>query len=148
MNLKGILSISGYPDLYRLVTQARNGIIVESLLTKKRMQAFASSKISSLEDIAIYTTDDDFPLVNVFKNIYELEEGNKCIDSKLGNEEVKEYFEKILPNYDKDRVYLSDMRRVYKWYNMLHGLNLLDFSEPVVTENTEEKLIENEEVAS
>jgi len=146
MKLKGILSISGYPDLYKLVSQARNGIIVESLVTKKRMQAFASSKISSLEDIAMYTTGEDLPLVNVFKNVYELEAGGKTVDNKLNNDEIRIHFEKVLPDYDKERVYVSDMRRVFKWYNMLQEMNLLDFSEePEKEENNEisETKVEN-----
>jgi hypothetical protein len=149
MDLKGILSVSGYSDLFKLVAQSRNGIIVESLITNKRMQAFASSKISSLEDIAIYTTGEDVPLHDVFKNIFEKENGGQCLDAKADNEEVKTYFETILPVYDKDRVYVSDMKRVLKWYNMLQELNMLEFSEKEVEKKTEteEKNLEKEEKA-
>lgn len=141
MDLKGILSVSGYSDLFKLVAQSRNGIIVESLLTKKRMQAFASSKISSLEDIAIYTEEEDKPLHDVFKNIYDKENGGKCVDSKSEPDELKKYFEEILPDYDKDRVYVSDMKRVFKWYNMLQELNMLEFSEK---EESKEEESQNE----
>jgi len=145
MDLKGILSVSGYSDLFKLVAQSRNGIIVESLLTKKRMQAFASSKISSLEDIAIYTTDEDIPLHDVFKNIFDKENGGKCVDSKSDGDVIKNYFETVLPVYDKERVYLSDMKRVLKWYNMLQELNMLEFSEKVEESKVEEKNEKTEE---
>jgi len=146
MDLKGILSVSGYSDLFKLVAQSRNGIIVESLITKKRMQAFALSKISSLEDIAIYTTGEDIPLHDVFKNIFVKEQAGLCIDSKSDNEEVKAYFETILPEYDKERVYISDMKRVLKWYNMMQELNILEFNEEEekVDEITEEKVEKSE----
>lgn len=142
MDLKGILSVSGYSDLFKLVAQSKNGIIVESLVTKKRMQAFASSKISSLEDIAIYTTEDDIPLHDVFKNIFEKENGGKCIDAKSDVEDMKTYFESALPNYDKERVYVSDMKRVFKWYNMLQELNMLEFSEKENSAESAENKIE------
>jgi len=118
MNLKDILSISGYPDLYKLVAQARSGIIVESVVTKKRMQAFASSRISSLEDIAIYTKDGEIPLKELFVNIYKKEDGKQTIANNASSQELKKLFEEVLPEYDKERVYVSDMKRIVKWYNL------------------------------
>ncbi len=129
MELKGILSISGYTGLYKLLTQTKRGIIVESLTTKKRMQAFATSKISALEDIAIYTDDSEVPLYDVLKKIHEKEQGGKTINHKSSGNELKKYFGGILSGYDKDKVYVSDMKRVFNWYNILHGLEMLNFEE-------------------
>lgn len=141
MDLKGVLSISGQPGLYKLVSQARNSIIVESLEDKKRLPAYASSKISSLEDIAIYTVNEDILLHDVFKKIFERENGNVCpINGKADSNAIKKYFGEVLPEHDKDRVYVSDMKRVLVWYNILHKNGLLNFDEPentVATENVE-----------
>ena len=129
MDLKGILAISGYGGLFKLVTQTKNSIIVESLETKKRMPAYATSKISALEDIAIFTEEEEVPLIDVFKKIYEKENGGKAIAKKSSNEELKDYFSKILPDYDKDRVYLSDIKKVVNWYNILNVQGLVIFEE-------------------
>lgn len=147
MDLQGILSISGKPGLYKHVSQTKNGIIVESLIDEKRMPAYASAKISALEDIAIYTEEEDMPLSDVFKRIYESEDGKETIGKKASNEELKEYFDTILPEYDRDRVYVSDIKKILTWYNLLVKLDLMDFSEkeeekeeakPETTEKVEE----------
>ena len=96
MDLKGILSISGEKGLFKLVKQAQNSIIVESFETKRRKPAYATSKISSLEDIAIFTHDEDVPLYDVFMNIYKKEDGGKAISHKATNAEIQEYFFNIL----------------------------------------------------
>lgn len=125
--LKDILAISGQPGLYKLVSNTKNGIIVENLETKKRMPAYATSKVSALEDIAIYTVDgEDKPLSEVFKSIRDKENGEQAIKSKSPNNELKAYFEEIMPDYDADRVYVSDMKKLFQWYNILQGLNMLD----------------------
>ena len=123
--LKGILSISGYPGLYKMVSQTKNGIIVEQLETKKRMPAFSTHKISSLEDIAIYTEDEEVILKEVFKNIYEVTEGKEAISHKAPNQELKDFFAKALPNYDQDRVYTSDIKKVVSWYNILRNNDII-----------------------
>lgn len=124
--LKDILSITGYSELFKFVSQSVNGIIVESMETGKRMKAFANQKLSSLDDIAIYTDDKEVSLKDVFKKIREKTESKECISYKADEKELKAYFESILPNYDKDRVYISDIKKVMKWYNMLVAHNLLD----------------------
>ncbi len=129
MDLKGILSISGHSGLFKLVSQARNGIIVESLDTKKRMPAYATSKISALEDIAIYTESDDIQLKEVFKAIFKKEDGKQAISHKSDASELKKYFAEILPDYDRDRVYVSDIKRVLSWYNILQKHQLVDLDE-------------------
>lgn len=117
--LQGILAISGQPGLYKLVSQAKNGAVVESLDTKKRMPAYASAKISALEDIAIFTEEEEKPLVDVFKSIFQKEDGGEAISHKASGSELKAYFEEVLPDYDKDRVYVSDIKKVINWYNVL-----------------------------
>ncbi len=129
MKLKDILSISGKPGLYQFISQARNGIIVESFATKKRMAISAATKVSSLEDIAIFTTSEDLPLREVFKKFYEKEEGKQTIEAKQPNDKLKKRFEEVIPNYDADRVYTSDIKKVISWYNTLIEFGLFDPNE-------------------
>ena len=131
--LKEILSISGKPGLYKLINNTPNAIIVESLLDGKRFPAYSNSKIIALEDISIYTEDEDMPLKSVLKNIYEKENGAPVLSHKEATEKITGYFEEVLPTYDRDKVYVSDMRKIIQWYNLLAEKNMLDFSE----ENTE-----------
>ncbi|MBN2635299.1 MAG: DUF5606 domain-containing protein [Prolixibacteraceae bacterium] len=133
--LKGILSITGQSGLFKLVAEAKNNIIVESLETQKRIPVYSTAKVSALEDIAIYTDEGDKPLKEVLKAIYDLEDGGSAISHKASNNELKAYFEKVLPNYDKDRVYTSDIKKVLTWYNMLQAKNMLDFSEEEIDDN-------------
>jgi len=127
--LKGILAISGQSGLFKLLTESKNNIIVESLETGKRMPAHSTSRISSLEDISIFTESDDVPLKDVFKAIYEKEEGGTAISHKSSAKELKVYFSEILPEYDRERVYVSDIKKVMLWYNILQETAMLDFSE-------------------
>jgi hypothetical protein len=142
--LKDILSISGFGGLYKFISQGRSGIIVESLEDKKRMNASATAKISALEDIAIFTETEDIPLNDVFKAIFEKENEGVSISHKSSGNELKSYFDEVLPDYDKERVYVSDIKKVINWYNILHKLELLSFEEEE-TENTEEVKEEKEE---
>lgn len=134
--LKGILSISGQPGLYKMVAEAKNSVIVESLLTGKRMPAYSSAKISSLEDIAIFTQTSEVALKDLLKNIFEKENGAEITKKDSGNE-LKAYFAEVLPEYDQDRVYVSDMKKVIQWYNLLHKHELLNFEEETEAENKE-----------
>lgn len=140
--LKGILAISGYPGLYKMVSQTKNGIIVEQIETKKRMPAFSTHKISSLEDIAIYTEDEEVILKDVFKNIYKITEGKEAISHKSPNNELKNFFEKALPNYDQDRVYTSDIKKVVNWYNILKTHDIIT-DETIKEEGTKEEVKED-----
>lgn len=126
MYLEGILSIAGKPGLYKMVNQARNSLIVESLENKKRFPAFATAKISALEDIAIYTDTEEKPLVEVFNTIFELEEGKSTISHKVSNDELEKFMEKVLPDYDKDRVRFADMKKLIQWYNTLVEKDILN----------------------
>jgi hypothetical protein len=130
MILKDILAISGEPGLFKFIAQGKNAIIVEHLETKKRSSAYGSAKVSSLEDIAIFTDKEDIPLSKVFNIIFEKENGGPTIDSKADNVKLKSWFEGILPDYSKDKVYASDIKKVALWYNILHKLNLLVKEEP------------------
>jgi hypothetical protein len=141
--LKGILAVSGQPGLFKLIAEAKNRIIVESLITGKRMPASTTSKISSLEDIAVFTHSGDIPLGEILKKIYAHENGGQAIDSKTPDAGIRDYFESIVPDYDKDRVYISDIRKVIHWYNILQEKGLLVFEEEpeeTATESVAEEL--------
>ncbi len=127
--LKGILSVSGQPGLYKMVAESKNNIIIESMETLKRMPVHSTSKVSALEDIAIYTENGDVPLKDIFKAIYDKENGGPAIKPKSTAIELKSYFENVVPDYDKDRVYISDIKKVITWYNTLQNKNLLVFTE-------------------
>lgn len=136
MNLKDIISISGEPGLFKFIAQGKNAIIVEHIETKKRISAFSSSKISSLEDISIFTEDEDMPLGKVFDKIYERENGGPSIDPKSDPAKLRGYFEEVLPIYAKERVYPSDIKKVISWYNLLQSKDMLVKDEPVKEEVT------------
>jgi hypothetical protein len=130
MDLTGILSISGHSGLFKLIKQSKVGLIVESLVDNKRMQTFASSKISTLDDIAIFTDAGEIQLKEVLRKIFTLEEGKQInLSVKSSNEELKVYFEKVLPDYDREKVYVSDIKKVVLWYNLLVEKGLVDLEE-------------------
>jgi hypothetical protein len=139
MILKDILAISGESGLFRFIAQGKNAIIIEHLETKKRSSAYGSAKVSSLEDIAIFTEKEDMPLGNVFDIIYDQTNGGPAIDSKADTSKLKSWFETVLPDYSRDKVYLSDIKKVAMWYNILHKLGLLVKEE---AEPKEEKVSE------
>jgi hypothetical protein len=127
--LKGILAVSGQPGLFKLIAEAKNRIIVESLTTGNRIPASTTSKISSLVDIAVFTHSGDIPLKEILKRIHVHENGGPAIDSKAPDAGIRKYFEEVVPDYDKDRVYVSDIRKVINWYNILQDKELLIFEE-------------------
>lgn len=129
MDLSGIISISGRPGLYKVIAQGKNSIIVESLIDNKRFPAYSSDRISALEDISIYTIDDDKPLKEIFADIYEKEEGKEGPSHKSDISELTDYFAEILPDYDDERVYASDIKKLFQWYNLLVKTGALDPSE-------------------
>lgn len=137
--LKEILSISGKPGLQKLISNSSNAIIVESLLDGKRFPAYSNAKIIALEDISIYTENEDLPLKEVFKRIYEKQNGAPTLNHKEATENIVTYFEEVVPEYDKDRVYVSDMRKIIQWYNLLNEKGYLNFQEEEVSEEAESK---------
>ncbi len=130
MVLKEILAISGEPGLFKFIAQGKNAIIVEHLETGKRSSAFSSAKVSSLEDISVFTENEDLPLGKVFDKIFEKESGGPAIDSKTESEKLKKYFEEIIPDYSKEKVYFSDIKKIILWYNLLHKKGMLVKEEP------------------
>lgn len=146
MNLKEILAISGKPGLYKLISQSRTGVIVESVLDGKRFPVRASQNVSTLGDIAIYTYSEEVPLADVFKAIYTKEDGAEAIDHKSPANELTAYFEEILPEYDRERVYNSDIKKVLSWYNLMHKNSMLDFTE-TEEESAEVEAAEKEKTA-
>lgn len=135
-----ILSISGKPGLFKLVSQGKNMLIVEDIATGKRRPAYMRDKVMSLADIAMYTTSEDVPLYTIYGNIYKLEDG-KAVDIKSleDDEALREYFAKVLPDFDRDRVYSSDIRKALTWYNQLVEAGIIDFSTPDTNTESEDK---------
>jgi hypothetical protein len=144
MVLKDILAISGESGLFRFVAQGKNSMIIEHLETKRRSSAFGSSKVSSLEEISVYTEKEDLPLSKVFDMIFEKHGGGQAIDSKSDPEKLKAWFGEVLPDYDREKVYVSDIKKIAHWYNLLQGLNLLVKEEPEKTVAKEEAVKEVE----
>ncbi|MCK5339127.1 MAG: DUF5606 domain-containing protein [Bacteroidales bacterium] len=145
MNLAEIMSISGKPGLYKMISHTKTGMLVESMQDQKRFPVFAHEKISSLEEISIFTETDDIPLKEVFKKINGLLEGEKALSHKSPANELKDFFDDAVPDYDKERVYVSDIKKVIQWYNVLHEMELLDFTEEDDDEVTEDDTEEVEE---
>ena len=140
MKLEKVIAISGKPGLYQIISQSKSGVIVESLSEKKRFPVNSLHNISTLNDIAIYTYETEVPLKEVFFNIFEKEEGKKTIDPKSSKNELLEYFGEILPGFDEERVYASNIKKVVSWYNALVEAQF-DFNqmkEELEKENSEE----------
>lgn len=137
--LKTILSISGKPGLYKLISQGRNMLIVESLIDKKRVPAYGNEKIISLGDIAMYTDTDDVPLINVLQAIKKKEGGNAISMElkKASPDDLRGYLAEVLPTFDRERVFVSDIKKLISWYNILIDAGLTDF-EAEEAESTEE----------
>lgn len=130
MELKEILAISGQPGLYKYVAQSTRGIIVESLIDGKRMNAPASAKVSTLTEISMFTEGEDIALAEVFTKIYAHAGGGEAISLKEDAARIKAYFAEVLPDYDRDRVHVSDMKKCFAWYNMLIGAGFNEFKLP------------------
>ena len=133
--LKRILSISGKPGLYKLMSQGKNMLIVENIATGKRMPAYARDKVVSLGDISIYTNDGDVPLTDVLEKVKEAT-GCQPVDVKSMKEtELRDYFKTILPEYDEDRVYTTDIRKLFQWYNQLIAAGIHEFKKSEIAED-------------
>jgi hypothetical protein len=125
MSLDNILSITGKPGLYQLKSKARSGFVVESLIDKKTSIVGINQNVSVLKDISIYTYTEDVPLKKVLKKIAEKESNEQAISHKVDKKELEKYFDEVLPEYDEDRVYASDIKKVIQWYNLLQSNELL-----------------------
>lgn len=135
MDLSKILSIAGKNGLFKVVSQAKNAVIVESLTDNKRFPAFGHEKMSSLEEISVFTTGDDMALKEVFKAFHQKLEGKAAIDHKSDNATLKKFFLEMVPEFDQNRVYVSDIKKMVAWYNTLLEQGLLEFTEE--TKDTE-----------
>lgn len=141
MELDKILAISKKPGLYKLITQSRGGFIAESLLDKKRISVNINSNVSVLSEIAIYTLSEEIPIKTVFSKIFEKENGNLTSTSpKASKDDLEAYFFSVLSDYDEDRVYASDIKKILSWYNLLNEHQFFDFKikTPVLEEEEEE----------
>lgn len=143
--LKTILSISGKPGLFRLISHGKNMLIVESLVDKKRVPAYAKDKVISLGDIAMYTDADEVPLHQVLTNLKNKENGEKAsISTSAKPDELRAYFAEVLPNFDRDRVYPSDIKKLINWYNLLIDAGITDFTPVEVEEEAQEEEVQSE----
>jgi hypothetical protein len=134
--LKEILSVTGKPGLFKLVSQGKNMLIVESLIDGKRFPAYTKDKVVSLGDIAIFTETAEIPLGQVLESVKAKENGAVCsIDPKSDNDKLRKYMLEVLPEYDRDRVYPSDIRKLLSWYNILINAQITEF---VAEEKAEE----------
>lgn len=145
MGLEKILSISGKPGLFELKTQTRSGFLAESLLDGKKIAVSANQNVSLLSEIAIYTLNEEVPLRQIMQKIKDKENGGKAISHKEDKLKLEEYFFEILPDYDEDKVYASDIKKIIQWYNLLQEKDLMDFSEP--TEEEAQELLKQKEAA-
>jgi hypothetical protein len=131
MSLEKILSISGKPGLYKMTKQTRSGFLAESLLDQKKISVSSRHNVSLLTEIAIYTLTKEVPLREIFEKIATKEDGKQTISHKVPKLELEEFFFGILPDYDEERVYPSDIKKVVQWYNLLVKNGFTDFSKPV-----------------
>lgn len=141
MDLTKIISISGKPGLYKLISQAKGGFIVEDLDKGKKTSISAQHNVSLLENVAIYGVSEEFPLKDVFTKIYNKENGGACISHKESGASLRKYMEEVLPEYDESRVYDSDLKKLFQWYNILQAKGLVT-PEPETEEVAEEETSE------
>ena len=125
MSLRGIISISGKSGLYKVVAQGKNNVIVESLEDGRRFPAFASNRISALEDISIYTLEEDVMLTEVYQKMFDKLNGGEALSHKGDVGEMRSFLGEVLPNYDEEKVNNSDIKKLFQWYNILHKAELL-----------------------
>ncbi|WP_417266445.1 DUF5606 domain-containing protein [Brumimicrobium sp.] len=139
MDLSGIISISGKPGLFKVVAQSKNNIIVESLIDNKRIPAYSTDRISALEDISIYTYEEDVPLKEVYTSLATKENCGEGPSHKESLNKLSAYLEEILPDYDQDRVYPSDIKKLFQWYNILQKAGLIKLEEEKKEEEPKEE---------
>ena len=145
MNLEKILSISGKPGLYELKIQTRSGFVAESMIDGKRITVGMRSNVSLLSEISMYTHSQEKPLVEILRAIAVKENEGPAISHKEDNAKLLEYFKQIVPDYDEDRVYPSDIKKVLNWYNMLQAKGLVSKEEPKIDPNDSELAKQNAE---
>ena len=132
-----VLSVSGKPGLFKLIAQQKNGVVVESLLDGKRTSIPSTANVSSLGDIAIYTYEEEVPLRDVFKAMAEVTEGKEALSHKSSKDQLEDFFGEVLPKFDQERVYASDIKKVVQWFNILVKNDLLSILEEEASEEAE-----------
>tara|TARA_B100000768_G_C11260691_1_gene368654 strand:- start:493 stop:936 length:444 start_codon:yes stop_codon:yes gene_type:complete len=125
MELRTVLSITGKPGLFKLIAHRKNGVVVESLLDGARASIPANANVSSLGDIAIYTYEEEVPLKDVFKAMSNVTEGKEALSHKSSKSDLEDFFGEVLPKFDQERVYASDIKKVIQWFNIIVKNNLL-----------------------
>lgn len=139
MKLDKIIAIGGKPGLFKLLTQTKSGFVTESLTDGKRLTVNLRNQVSVLSEISVFTLEEEKPLTEVFELLRQKEHGNTTsISHKADKLALEEYFFEVLPNYDEDRVYASDIKKIIRWYNILVDHKLLDASEDTEQDNEEE----------
>lgn len=134
--LRGIISITGKPGLFRLVSRGKNALIVESLSTGKRTPTYAHEKVISLADITMYTDGGDMPLGEVLEKVYEKNEGQPIDMKSFANDAaIREYFGEIITDFDRDRVYTTDIRKLFSWYNLLVAAGVTQFKDEEIAQD-------------
>lgn len=133
MGLRGVLAVSGMPGLYKVLAQTKSGFIVESLIDKKRLPVSATQRVSMLEDISVFTQGDDMPLKEVFLKMKEYSTSNEIIDAKANPDKLKDFLGKVVPDYDTERVYPSDIKKMISWFHLVK-----DFVDVADEEETKE----------
>ena len=141
------LSISGKPGLFRLVSQGKNMLIVENVATGKRQPAYNHDKIISLADVAMYTEDDEEPLYNVFQTIVDKTDGQPVDYNTLSDSAIREKFAEYLPNFDKERVYTTDIKKLFSWYNILVANGVTNFKDEEIKQDQAAEAAEAEDQA-
>ena len=139
MEFKEILAIPGYPGLYKYVAQSLRGVIVESLTDGRRMNAAANAKVSALSEISMFTEGEDIALSEVFTRIYAHYEGKQAISHKESADKLKEAFATVIPEYDRERVHVSDIKKCFAWYNTLVEAGFTSFVEKDEEQTTQEE---------
>ena len=137
MDLRTVLSVSGKPGLFKLIAHQKSGVVVESLLDGKRTAISANANVSSLGDIAIYTYEEEVPLRDVFKAMAEVTEGKEALSHKSSKDDLEDFFGEVLPKFDQERVYASDIKKVVQWFNILVKNDLLSILEEEASEDSE-----------
>ena len=128
MGLEKILSITGKPGLYELSAQTRGGFIAKSIIDQKKIAVNVRHNVSLLSEIAIYTYTEEVPLGTIFQKMFEKEDGKEAISAKANKKELEDYFAEILPDYDVERVYQSDIKKIVQWYNLLINNGFTEFA--------------------
>ncbi|MBW6482954.1 MAG: DUF5606 domain-containing protein [Vicingaceae bacterium] len=147
MDLKSIISITGKPGLHKVISQTKNGLIAESIEDGKRFPVYASEKVSTIEDISIYTTSEDVPLTDVYEKLFKKTEGKTAIDHKSKPEELKKFIKQVV-DFDEERVYNSDLKKMIQWFNILVNAGLLKIEAEKKDKKDTEKDTDTKKVAT